>query len=226
MAVCFSGCIKKDPESNIAQVLLVPLSPDAPAIDFSIKNTLFATTVNYSTTAGTIRYTLPYYTIEPTAATKVAYNFTGRTDAVASLSKDMGDGQVFSTFLIDSFKRAKAVIVNDDLDEPTAGKVKLRFFHFSPNAPAVDVVVQGTNTKIFSNRSFNDQFTNNSLESFIEVDPGNYVFLFNLASNGATAYTTTSQTLLPDRIYTLAARGFVGGAGAQGLGAWLYPNKP
>ena len=30
------GCVKKDAESKIAQVLLVPLSPNATAVDFSI----------------------------------------------------------------------------------------------------------------------------------------------------------------------------------------------
>ena len=59
------GCVKKDAESKIAQVLLVPLSPNATAVDFSINGTLYATTVGYSTTTGTVRYTLPYFTIEP-----------------------------------------------------------------------------------------------------------------------------------------------------------------
>lgn len=221
-----SGCIKKDPESKIAQVLLVPLSPNATAVDFSINGTLFATTVNYSTTTGTIRYTLPYYTVEPKAGSIIAYNLTGTPTVLASGTKDLEDEKVYSTFLIDSASKAKVAIVNDDLSDPTPGKVKIRFFHFSANTVPLDVSIQGSTGKLFTNRSFNDQAGNAEREKFIEIDAGTYTFLFTNASTGATVYTTSAQTLLPDRIYTIAVRGFTGGAGTVAIGAWVYPNKP
>ncbi len=222
----FSGCVKKDPIGTIAQVLLVPLSPNATSVDFSINGNIVATAVGYSTTVGTVRYTLPYYTIEPKPSSRIAYNDNGFSTAKASVTKDLADESVYSTFLIDSANKIKAVIVNDDLSEPTAGKVKIRFFHFSPNTVPIDVVIQGTTNKLFTARNFNDQATNTSLENFIEIDPGTYTFLFNNATTGATLYTTSAQVLLTDRIYTLAARGFTGGTGNQALGAWVYPNKP
>lgn len=232
LAICsllftiFTGCVKKDPESKITQVLLVPLSPNATAVDFSINGTLYATTVGYSTTTGTVRYTFPYYTVEPKAGSVVSYNATGRTTSFASVTKDLDEDKVYSTFLIDSIGKAKAVIVTDDLNDPTPTKIKIRFFHFSPNTVPLDVVIQGATGKLFTNRSFNDQATSTDLEKFIEIDPGTYTFLFNNATTGATVYTTTAQVLLPDRIYTLAARGFTGGTGTQAIGAWVYPNKP
>jgi Domain of unknown function (DUF4397) len=234
LLLTINGCVKKDPESSITQVLLVPLSPNlvpiaaaTPAIstDFSINGTLYATSVGYTTTAGTIRYTLPYYTIEPKAGTTIAYNVTGTPNKYASVSKDLQEDMVYSTFLIDSIYKAKAVIVTDDLSDPTPGKVKIRFFNFSPNAPALDVVIQGTTNKLFTNRSFNDQAVTTAYESFIEIDPGTYTFLFTNTSTGATVYTTSAQILLPDRIYTIAARGVVGNA-ISPIGAWVYPNKP
>ena len=185
-----------------------------------------ATAVGYSTTVGTLRYTLPYYTIQPKGASTIAYNDNGFSTAKASVTKDLLDDNVYSTFLIDSASKIKAVIVDDDLNEGTPGKVKIRFFHFSPNTVPIDVVIQGTATKVFSARSFNDQAANKTLEKFIEIEPGTYTFLFNNATTGATLYTTSAQILLTDRIYTIAARGFTGGAGSQALGAWVYPNKP
>lgn len=220
------SCVKKDPESSIAQVLLVPLSPNATACDFSINGTLYATTVGYSTTTGTLRYTFPYYTIEPKAGSTIAYNVTGTTNKFASVSKDLEEDKVYSTFLIDSVSKAKAVIVTDDLTDPTPGKIKIRFFHFSPNTVPVDVIIQGATSKLFTNRSYNDQVVTTTNENFIEIDPGTYTFLFNNASTGATVYTTSAQLLFPDRIYTIAVRGFTGGTGTQAIGAWVYPNKP
>jgi Domain of unknown function (DUF4397) len=226
IAILFCSCLKKDPIGTIAQVLLVPLSPNATAVDFSINGNIVATAVGYSTTVGTVRYTLPYYTIEPKAGSTIAYNNNGFSTAKASVTKDLIDDNVYSTFLIDSANKIKAVIVNDDLTEPTVGKVKIRFFHFSTNTVPLDVVIQGATNKLFTARSFNDQATNTSFERFIEIDPGKYTFLFNDASTGATLYTTSAQDLFTDRIYTIAARGFTGGTGNLALGAWVYPNKP
>lgn len=222
------GCIKKDPESSVAQVLLTPLSPNAGRVDLSINGVLYQTGVDYSnsTTAGTVRYTLPYYNIEPKTGTTISYNLNGMPTAYASINKDVLEDNVYSTFLIDSASKAKVVVVNDNLTDPTPGKVKIRFFNFCPNSPALDVVIQGSSGKLFTNRSYNDQTTATANENFIEIDAGTYTFLFNNAVSGATAYTTSSQTLLPDRIYTLIARGFVGGAGVQALGALVHPNKP
>lgn len=225
--VLLSGmsCIKKDPIMRISQVLLVPLSPNALPVDFSINNEIFATTVGYSTTVGTVTYSLPYYTITP-GSTIIKYNVTGQTTSYASATKELLDDNAYSTFLIDSASKAKLVIVNDDLLKPTPGKVKIRFFHFSPNAPAVDISNAVSGTAIFTNRSFNDQNTNEALQDFIEIDPGTYTFAFKAAGTNTVVYTTAARTLLPDRIYTLAARGFVGGTGNLALGGWIYANLP
>ena len=223
--LCFSSCIKKAPINRITQVLLVPLSPNSLASDFSIDGILYANTIGYSTTVGTVRYTLPYYTVTP-KNTVISYNFNGLPGSIASVTKDLEEDKAYSTFLIDSVHKAKVVLVTDDLTEPTPGKVKIRFFHFSPNTVSLDVVISGQTNKLFSGRSFNDQASTSTHENFIEIDAGTYTFLFNNSATGATLYTTSSQVLLPDRIYTIAARGFTGGATNLALGAWVYPNKP
>ena len=220
------SCIEKDPPTRITQVLLVPLSPNAGPVDFSINGSLYATTVNYSTTVGTVRYTLPYFTVSPNAASTIAYNITGSTTAFASVMANLQENKVYSTFLIDSLSKIKAVVVNDDLTDPKPGKVKIRFFHFSPNTPALDVINSATGDKLFLNRSFNDQEANMVYENFMEIDPGAYTFIFKNVTTGAVIYTTPAQTLVTDRIYTLAIRGFNGGTAAQSIGAWVYPNKP
>ena len=218
------SCIKKDPLAQISQVLMVPLSPDAAAVDFVINDLVQATTVNYSSTVGTAIYSFPYYTITP-GNTKVTYNVSGTTNAYATLTGPIDPETAYSTFLIDSVKRAKLVVTKDDVSEPPEGKVKLRFLHFSPNAPAIDVLKMG-GAVMFTNRSFNDQESNNTFQQFIVVDPGSYQFVFRTAGTTTALYTSSVINLLPDRIYTLAARGSVGGAGNKALGAWWYANRP
>lgn len=221
-----ASCIKKDPLARITQVLMVPLSPDANAVDFKINETILATSVAYSSTTGTATYTLPYYTITPGSTTSVAYTITGSSSAYASGSFETLEDNAYSTFLIDSANKTKVAIVNDDLELPSPGKVKVRFLHFAPNAPAIDVAVGATGALLWRNRTFNDQAVTKSNEEFIEVDPGVYTFKFLNTGTSTVAYTTTTINMLSDRIYTIAARGFVGGATNKALGAWVYPNRP
>jgi hypothetical protein len=218
------SCVKKDPLAQISQVLMVPLSPDAAAVDFIINDLVQATTVNYSSTVGTAIYSFPYYTITP-GNTKVTYNVSGTATTYATVTGPVDPETAYSTFLIDSVKRAKLVITKDDVSEPPEGKVKLRFLHFSHNAPAMDVSKSGGAT-LFTNRSFNDQVNNTAFQQFIVVDPGSYQFIFKTSGTTTTLYTTSTINLLPDRIYTLAARGIMGVTGNKGLGAWWYANRP
>ena len=217
------SCVKKDPLAQISQVLMVPLSPDAAPVDFIINDQVQATTVGYSATVGTATYTFPYYTIAP-GTTSVSYNVTGSSTSYASGSGTIEPETAYSTFLIDSAKRTKLAMVKDNVSEPRPGKVKIRFFHLSPNAPALDVIKSG-GASIFSNRSFNDQ-TNTAFQEFIEVDPGPYQFVFRTAGTTTVLYTTSTLNLLADRVYTLAARGSVGGTGNKALGGWWYANRP
>jgi hypothetical protein len=226
-ALALSSCVKKDPLARLTQVLLVPLSPNAAPINFSVNGDVKATQVNYSSTVGTVRYTLPYYTLEPKAASTISYNVQTTNAPFASITADLNDDKVYSTFLIDSASKAKAIIVNDDLTEPNAGYVKLRFFNFCPNDSAVNVfLVGGSTTPIWSNRAFETQATATARENFLELPAGTYSFEIRNATSNTLKTTISSQVYLPERIYTLAARGFVGGTGNQAISGWLYPNKP
>ena len=60
-------------------------------------------------------------------------------DATVNLAANTND----SVFAIDSVSKIKAVVVSDNLTAPAAGKAYVRFLHFSPNAPAVDIAVAG-----------------------------------------------------------------------------------
>jgi hypothetical protein len=79
------------------------------------------------------------------------------------------------------------------------------------------IIVSPTNTILFSSLVGTD---NQTVCINIPITHITYT------TTGATVYTTSAQVLLTDRIYTLAVRGFTGGAGTQAIGAWVYPNLP
>ncbi len=222
--VMLQACVDKDEIASYAQINFVPLAPDMNPVDFMIGDNKVATQVGYSSTVGTTRYTLPYFITEP-GQKNIRFTLPGTTNNISSVSKYIEDNQAYSAFLIDSNQFVKTAIVNDNVLDPTPGKVKLRFFHFSPNAPAMDVFITETNSTLFTNRSFNDQANNTSLAQFIEVPPGNYTMQLRTVGTTTVLATIATQNLLPDRIYTIAARGNVGGATFKALSGWVYNNK-
>jgi hypothetical protein len=114
--------------------------------------------------------------------------------------------------------------VGDDLTTPAAGKAHVRFFHFSPNAPAVDIAVTG-GPVLFPNRSFNDQAATASVVAFTPVDAGTYDLEVRVAGTNTVALAVPGVTLTAGKIYTVFAKGFLGGTGPQALGAQVIANN-
>jgi hypothetical protein len=228
LTITIAGCVKKEPLVRRAQISFAPLSPNSQAVNFGFNSDLFATQVNYNTTVGTVRYTFPYYSVLPGTA-DIKYNNQTTNIPLASFNgKVLEDEKVYSSFYVDSVSKAKVIIVNDDLDiEEGSGYIKIRFFNFIANSPNVDVYqVGGPTTPIWSNRGFETQQTATANEKFITMPSGTYVFEVRNSATGALITTITSQVYLSDRIYTIAARGFIGGTSTQAVGGWVYPNLP
>lgn len=77
--------------------------------------------------------------------------------------------------------------------------------HASPDAPAVDVFVGGTNTELVDNLSFGN------LSSAVQVPPASYDLDVKVAADGGLAATVQTPELVPGMRYLAVASGFVGG---------------
>lgn len=78
--------------------------------------------------------------------------------------------------------------------------------HASPDAPAVDVFVGGTDTELVDNLSFG------KLSSAVQVPPASYSLDIRVAAGGALAATVVTPELAPGERYLAVATGFVGGS--------------
>ena len=143
-----------------------------------------------------------------------------------------------SLFVIDTTTSLGLVTLrsNDNLTRPADTVANVRFFHFSPNAPAVtvkvtplrarDSVASGAQVDLFTNRSFDrDGFTPQE-EAFTTVPTGLYAVQVVRADNGAVVINRIVVNLLPRAIYTIYARGVVGRTGVDSLSASLITNLP
>lgn len=124
------------------------------------------------------------------------------------------------------FLKFHLIVTVDNLAAPASGKAHIRFIHLSPNAPAVDVSVvgQAAGAGLFLNRSFNKTITA-SESAFTPVDADTYDLEVRVAGTTTVALDLPDVTLTAGKIYTVFAKGFLGGTGAQALGAGIIVNK-
>jgi hypothetical protein len=213
-----TSCSKEDDvmAPAMARVMVVHASPNAPAVDVRVNNTVALSNVAYPANSS--------YTSINAGSTNFKVSPTGSTNYVIDATVDLKSNMNYSVFAIDSVSKIKAAVVMDDLTTPAAGKAHVRFFHFSPNAPAVDIAVTG-GPVVFSNRMFNDQSTNVSLSNFTPLDAGTYNLEVRLAGTNTVVLSLPNVMLAAGKIYTVFAKGFAGGTGMQALGAQIIVNN-
>jgi hypothetical protein len=218
LGVVMVSCDKDDDEEvqGQARVMVVHASPNAPNVDVRVNNNLALTNVAYPTNSG--------YTAVNAGSTNIKVSPTGTTTYAIDGTVNLEANMAYSVFAVDSLNKIKAAVVADNLTAPASGKAHVRFFHFSPNAPAVDIAVTG-GPVVFGGRTFNDQGANASRASFTPLDAGTYNLEVRLAGTNTVVLSVPNVMLTAGKIYTVLARGFVGGTGAQALGAQVIMNN-
>jgi hypothetical protein len=214
-ALALTGC-SDDNNTNPAapasqaQVMVVHASPDAPGVDLLVDGTVAKS--NLAFPSGTS------YLGVASGTRNVKVNVTGTSTTVIEANLALAGGTNYSVFACDSVSKLGAIVLTDDLTAPAAGKAHVRFVHLSPNAPAVDVAVTG-GPVLFANKSFK------GYSDFAPVTAGTYDLEVRLAGTGTVVLPLPGITLTAGKIYTVFARGFVGGAGPQALGAQIVANN-
>jgi hypothetical protein len=98
--------------------------------------------------------------------------------------------------LVEDGSAALRVLI-DDLSAPPPGRARLSIYHFSPDAPAVDVAL-ADGTVLFPNLAFG-----NGAE--IEVDAGTYDIVVNVSESGVNVLNLPGTTVEAGNIYDVFA---------------------
>lgn len=214
----FTSCDDDDEEmeEQKARLMVVHASPNAPAVDVRVNNAVALTGLAYSDNSD--------YASVNAGQTNLKVSPAGTTTYVIDANVNLMANNNYSVFAIDSVSKIKAALVSDNLATPAAGKAHVRFFHFSPNAPSVDIALAG-GAVLFGDRSFNDQGTNTALANFTPVDAGTYNLEVRLAGETTVVLPLPNINLTAGKIYTVFAKGFVTGTGDQALGAQVIVHN-
>jgi hypothetical protein len=196
--------------AQTANVMVIHASPNAPGVDILVDNVVAKTNLTFPNNT-------PYLSVNG-GTRNIKVNVTGTATSVINANLPFTAGMNYSVFAIDSVSKISALVVTDTLTAPASGKAHLRFFHLSPNAPAVDVALQG-GAVLIANKKFKDY------TSFIPLNAGTYNLEVRLAGTTTVVLSLPNVTLSNGSIYTVFAKGFVGGTGAQALGAQIIVNN-
>jgi hypothetical protein len=197
---------------TFAKVLVAHASPNAPGVDLLVDNN------KVNTSALPFPSNTGYLSVE-SGARNFKVNVSGTATTVINANITLAENKNYSLFAVDSVAKISAVLLEDDLTAPAAGKAHVRFVHLSPNAPAVDVAVASTGTVVFANRAFKQT------SAFTPLNAGTYNLDVRVAGTSTVALVLPAITLSAGKIYTVFAKGFLGGAGAQALGAEIIANN-
>jgi len=207
----FTSCDKDDDEST-ADVMVVHASPDGPGVDVLIDND------KQNSAALTYPNNTGYIDVE-TGTRNIKVNLAGTATSVINADITFEKDKSYSVFAVDSVADISAIALVDDLTNPASGKAHVRFAHMSPNAPAVDIAVVGTGGVVFDDVAFKEG------TAFTSLDAGTYLLDVRLEGTSTVVIVLPSMTFQAGKIYTVWAKGFVGGTGSQSLGTEIIVNK-
>ena len=205
----FTAC-ESDKDNARSYVLVTHASPDAPGVDLLVDNQIAGTNLTFPNNTG-------YLKIKP-GTRNIKVNVTGTATTVINADLNFEDGKYYSIFANDSVSKLGASVINDNLAKPAAGKAHVRFIHLSPNAPAVDITTTD-GTVVFGNYAFKNG------SEFAPLDAGTYNLEVRVANTSTVVLSLPNITLTGGKIYSIFAKGFVGGTGDQALGAQIIVNK-
>lgn len=205
------------------RVKILHAIPDGPAVDVYVNNTK----VNGTALAFYTGYPdREYLALTPgAAALKVSTPASGTVaeQTVLTANATFDADKYYTVAAAGTAAAPVAVVFNDDLSIPDAGKAYLRVINLVSNGPGVDLAI-GTAAPLVSNVGYK------SASDFVAVAPANSSAPLTLQVRSAgtatlLGATITNFTAFAGRKYTILVRGIVGKTGAQAPTVNNYTTK-
>ena len=180
------------------RVRVMHASPDAPAVDIFVDGQKAVTALAFPSNTGYV--SLP---AGPHDVAVFASPSNGTGTPVLKATLQVAAGKDYTVLAVGRLADSTLALLplEDNNSAPTAGNAHVRLIHASPDAPAVDVVVASTNTKVFSNVAFK------GVGAYAPVPAGTYNLDVKVASTGQTVKSVTGLSLSDRSVYTVVATG-------------------
>lgn len=187
---------------NSAKVRVLHASPDAPAVDVYINGDRTLTNVPF--------FTASDYLDLPAGTYRVQVTPTGSPagDAVIDANATIEAGKAYTIAATGAVAAIQPTIIVDDLSAPASGQAKVRVYHFSPDAPAVDVKL-ADGSKLISSLAFPNA------SDYLAVPAGSYDIQVTPAGGSDVVINLPGTSLAAGKIYSVFATDVVANIAPQ-----------
>lgn len=179
-------------QSGTAKVRVIHASPDAPAVDIFVNGDRALTNVPF--------FTASDYLDLPAGSYRVQVAPTGQdaSAAVIDATATIEAGKAYTIAATGLVADIQPTIFEDNLSAPASGNAKIRVYHLSPDAPAVDVKPAGGDALI-SGLAFPQA------SSYLEVPAGSYDLQVTPAGASDVVIDLPGTAVEAGRIYSVFA---------------------
>jgi len=184
--------------SASGRVRVIHASADTPAVDIFVDGQKAVTGLAFTKDTGYVSLPAGSHDVKVFVSPS---NGTGTPALQATLQ--VAAGKDYTVLAMDEVSKStlKLLPLEDNNTLPAAGQAHVRLVHASPDAPAVDVSVAGTNTKLFTNVAYG------SVGTYTPAPAGTYNLDVKVASSGQTVKSITGLQLRDRGVYTVVATG-------------------
>lgn len=197
-----------------AMVRVAHMAPGAPNVDVTVNNQrAFANLAFKSATQ---------YAALPAGSYNAKVTPAGQTQPVViDANLTLQAGQAITVVATGELPTIQPLVLQDNNAPPPAGQAKVRFVHASPDAPAVDIAVQG-GPVLFRNVAFR------GVGDYAAVPAGTYTLEVRPAGQAAAVLTVPNVSLSAGQIVTIFAAGKVadGSLAAVPVAYQAQPTMP
>ncbi len=180
-----------------AWVRVVHASPDAPSVDVWVNGAVAFADVAFNEVTA--------YAAVPAGSYRVQVEPAGAGGAgpfVIDATLSLAAATVYTVVATDNLAEITPIVLVDDVTATAAGNARVNFFHGSPDAPAVDIALQG-GAVLFGNVPFQ------SAGTAIEVPAGSYDLEARVAGTMTAVLKLWDVQLEAGKVYTVFATGVI-----------------
>lgn len=184
--------------SGTAKVRVVHAAPGVPAVDIYVDGQKSLSNVAF--------FTAGAYLSVPAGNRQVQVTLAGQPLNMAVINQQLPveAGKAYTVAATGQGAGVQATPFEDNLTPPAPGQVKVRVYHFSPNAPNVDVRL-ANNTVLIPNLAFR------AASDYLEVPAGEYDLKVTETGETAAVIPLNDTALAAGRTYSVFAVGLAGG---------------
>lgn len=165
--------------------------PDSDAVDIYINDSLFFKALRFTQFS-------PYVYVPEGKYELVVYPVDTTDNPILRENIEVVNGELATIAVSGNTDDLKLVYIPEDKERAQRGYSKIRVVHLSPNAPEVNILIDGK--ELFKDIEFRD------VSDYIEILAGDYRLDVEAVASGRII-RSNQKTINPDRIYTFYALG-------------------